>query len=572
MNSPSSTAAKHTEEMDGSPEKIAPPALHNRFRTRSSCSSYAPGTSQVTLYRIILGTRLLARPTFGAHMLFTTTLWRYLATPARYPCVVLEKGRRWDDYGYVTRFDAYFLADAEAEPSSLGFVKILQRGTMETQLENEFTNLDDRFCSLGQDLEFYGRIHKLGPELSREILLGLRDIVYSPEIFAAWSNEPGLQRALLRSSEALKAFREAGALFGRHSSPAQGLTFSFTQKLFGFDEPHQVGFDFRAQAGGLGRAMVLVGKNGTGKTALLARLAHILSGLDVEQTNALTPERPNLSVIIAISYSAFDTFTRPQMRYEPGVSYFYCGLRAPREPTSPESDPSPDTGRVDPEWAIRDLKASLHRITVLDRKQRWADLLEQSGLFEDIGQPAHLHGTEVSQEGWFHELSSGHKIIVMILTNVLSRIQRNSMLLFDEPELHLHPQLLSNMMRSLHLLLEEYESYAILATHSPLVLQETPARAIRIVERRGRFPFVAHYPGESFGENLTELVHTAFRVDEENKNYIQILKRLTQRMSREEIVELFDENLSLNARMTLRALTDPADTQKTSSPISDDKA
>lgn len=447
-------------------------------------------------------------------MHFEKALWIRFARPSAYPCVILERGRRWDDYGHVTRFNVYYLPSEGAEGVRLGTVKILQRGQRETNLPERFSSLDDQFCSLGQDVGFYDKVKEhLGKEVSRELLLGLKDVVFTPELYKTWADEPGFRSALLRSSSALKALREAGGLFDRPPPPPVPVQFTFRRKLPGFEAPHEVDFDFQVQAGGLGRAMVLVGRNGAGKTALLARLAYALSGLNQEDTDALSPERPRLSSIIAISYSAFDTFNRPRRRprYELGVSYAYCGLRRLDPMAGGNLRESRDESRTDLTWAFSEFKASMRSIEALEREQQWMELLAQSGIFDETEPPDEMGNIDDAFMKWMAELSSGHKIILMIVTNVLARIQAGSMLLFDEPELHLHPQMLSSLMRLLHHVLEQYDSYAILGTHSPIVLQEIPARSIRIIEREGRYPLVTHYPGESFGESLSEIIHVAFR-------------------------------------------------------------
>ena len=51
-------------------------------------------------------------------------------------------------------------------------------------------------------------------------------------------------------------------------------------------------------------------------------------------------------------------------------------------------------------------------------------------------------------------------------------------LLFDEPELHLHQNATANTMRMFYRLLEEFNSYAIIATHSPLIIQEIPSNIL----------------------------------------------------------------------------------------------
>ncbi len=149
-------------------------------------------------------------------------------------------------------------------------------------------------------------------------------------------------------------------------------------------------------------------------------------------------------------------------------------------------------------------------------------------------------------------LSSGQRIVVSILSDLLEHITKQSLVLLDEPEIYLHPTLLSTLLRLLHSLLDEHDSYAIIATHSPIVIQEIPARSVRVFTREGMHPLQTQLPIESLGENLTDLVDVVFAMNEDDKNYKNILRDLKSQHSYEEILELFDGRLSLNARMFLK--------------------
>ncbi|UUZ55136.1 AAA family ATPase [Massilia sp. H-1] len=56
-----------------------------------------------------------------------------------------------------------------------------------------------------------------------------------------------------------------------------------------------------------------------------------------------------------------------------------------------------------------------------------------------------------------------------------------SLVLIDEPETHLHPQLISQFMAMLDSILSATDSVAIVATHSPYVVREVPAEQVKIV-------------------------------------------------------------------------------------------
>jgi energy-coupling factor transporter ATP-binding protein EcfA2 len=57
---------------------------------------------------------------------------------------------------------------------------------------------------------------------------------------------------------------------------------------------------------------------------------------------------------------------------------------------------------------------------------------------------------------------------------------KGSLVILDEPETHLHPNLISDFMRVLAKLLEVNKSIALIATHSPFVVRELPSRCVHV--------------------------------------------------------------------------------------------
>src|SRR5699024_1432008 len=125
------------------------------------------------------------------------------------------------------------------------------------------------------------------------------------------------------------------------------------------------------------------------------------------------------------------------------------------------------------------------------------------------------------------QLSSGQHILISTMTEIIAKIENESIILFDEPEIHLHPNAVANVMRMFYSMLEKFNSYAIFSTHSPLILQEIPSRYIQILNRIDNILFVRKPGVECFGNNISNIVYDVFEVRDEESNYKTFLKKLS---------------------------------------------
>ena len=73
----------------------------------------------------------------------------------------------------------------------------------------------------------------------------------------------------------------------------------------------------------------------------------------------------------------------------------------------------------------------------------------------------------------FLGLSTGYKIVLHVIVSSVAHTTSKSLILFDEPEMHLPPPLIAALMKSMRIVLEEKNAFAVVSTHSPVVLQET---------------------------------------------------------------------------------------------------
>lgn len=488
--------------------------------------------------------------------------------PHKPPCVLLER-TTWDDHDYKTLFRAFHVTGQDP-PVPLGRVKILEKGKRSPSLPSgPFETLADTFCSLGQEPQYYERLtESLGLEGAREALTALRDLALAPEVPENLRGEAGIKKSLLRFANAELARAEARRLLGLGEAPAAGpLGFTFSCKLEGFLDAHRIDFSFPpGKDDRLGRIMAIAGRNGTGKTQIVARLAQVSSGLsDDPRVGKLEPEQR--ARVVVVSFNTFDRFTAPR-NYVPGGDYMYYGLRTPPARAGGERT----RGEADIDRALHRLRDSVERIWKLGPSYHadWRHFLGNTGVFENepglvdpFQAPAldpHEMGSRI--DDFIERLktaSSGHQLLVFIVTALVESVRERSLVLLDEPETHLHPRLLSTLLRLLYDMLTKRDAYAVIATHSPIVLQEIPGRSIRLLRiasrtAEGAFPSVKPYPRESFGEDLEEIVLHAFGVEEGDRSYRTILEQLVgEGLDRAQIEGKFD-GLGLRAKLLLRDL------------------
>lgn len=153
-------------------------------------------------------------------------------------------------------------------------------------------------------------------------------------------------------------------------------------------------------------------------------------------------------------------------------------------------------------------------------------------------------------------MSSGETIFLFSISNILAKIRPNSLLLFDEPEQHLHPQAITRLINAILKILEKYDSYAIVATHSALVIREILSQNVFVFNRNDHELMINKIGIESFGEDISVLNNYVFKNVNEDKRYEHYVRMIAeeQQYDYNNIVKVLqnDHNeLSLSLKMLI---------------------
>lgn len=510
----------------------------------------------------------------------------------------------WNDYSFETQYSLVYLGPkAQRSHNLIGTVKILKRGQLAgdgLQINTDFNALGEEFISVGQSLDYYQRLSALEDGLRAKLLGGLNDFLYRPERAEQFRLEEGWGTSLFRYFGENDAFlKTARSLLAKNfdSLLAEDLKFSFAvpgwQEVITFDYslPLYANVVGEGDAPLPSRMFSVIGRNGSGKSTLLARIARVAYGsLKDRQDESLSslgkilPEEVSFPRIITVSYSAFDSFRLPALRptaegeadervqvvkdIRMGVGRFvFCGLRD----VAAELDADIEDEGLNRPFAAqsdrvgRTLLKPIEQLAVefedtlkLVRETKAQELLDQSlaCLSTDPSFSTYLNPITTDfllsngpREIFLH-WSTGHKIVMHIICKLAAHTTQSSLILIDEPETHLHPPLLAALMHAIRNILNVRKAFAIVATHSPVVLQETIVKHALIIRREGNVTIAKSPSKETFGENVGTLTGDIFGLSTRETDYHDVLNKLIDRHRNLDVVEYFFQphGLSMQAR------------------------
>lgn len=478
----------------------------------------------------------------------------------------------WDDwFQYSTQYYLIY-RDATGKDHSIGSVKIGQFDMPEEQrrpaIPERFEKLNEIFFSVGQDDSYYEELNRQSAATRNIILTALRDIALDSDLYDRAANEDVTEKSLLRSVSRRTVqmqFRRMAAggarlspyQFGYESAPT---TVARSSKL-------TLQFHVVPESSPPTNVHVLIGRNGVGKTHVLNNMTRALVDSTATESEvghffgATSDHTSPFSSLVSVSFSAFDSF-------EPGsigrsnvdeLRYSYIGLKRLRKAGETTNLPPKSPSAFAAEFG-----KSVRMCLEGPRQDRWRralEMLQSDPIFadarvSDLADPS-LPESDLRENAkqLFRRLSSGHKIVLLTITRLVETIEEKALVLLDEPEAHLHPPLLAAFVRALSDLLVNRNGVALIATHSPVVLQEVPRSCVWKLRRSGT-KSVAERPAiETFGENVGTLTREVFGLEVTQSGFHRILSSaIDGGASYAQIIQRFEGQIGSEARAIVRAL------------------
>lgn len=471
----------------------------------------------------------------------------------------------WNDYSYQTLFDLYYF-DKKGEPKKIGPIKIMEKGQTTARRvrlpRSPFKKLSAKYCSVGQEQSFYEELMGLPNNVREDILKSLRDCVYNPEIYQKFAEEGAMNTSLLRyvsEQNVQKSFRNI--LLGHATATPYHFQFCL-------NDQEDCCLDVRVKPDSTPptNVHVLIGRNGVGKTRILSGIADELTNNKDSENSIGYPgtisfpnedeEDARFANLVTIVFSAFDMFTPIKSEHVKGdIRYQYVGLK---KFLKKNEDTEVLRFKLISELK-KDFRSSLETCLTTQRKSRWIDaikILNSDPIFSEYKLDERAEEDDAVREiiKTFAVLSSGHKITLLSITKIVELVDERTLVLIDEPETHLHPPLLASFTRALSNLLIHRNGVALIATHSPVVLQEIPKSCVTVVNRTlSKFGF-ERPEIETFAENVGTLTREVFRLEATESGFHKMINDHLKNNGYEKLLKDYKHQIGSEGRAIARAI------------------
>lgn len=496
------------------------------------------------------------------------------------PSTFVLRPDNWDDYSFKTTFNVNYVDDSR-HSHSIGSIKIGMFGAEPgfvayEELPSSFEKLGKKFFSLWQSADSYQKARKLKDEIGINIFEDLNDISFDLELLDKCRKQLVVQDSLLRS---INIFTVKNQFHRITLGQAKLTPFSFSYEINKGVNPVLLSFDVQPNSYPPSNIHVLIGGNGVGKSTLIRDMIAGICEKDKEEisgqfiyneVNSVSMEESeHFANVICVGFSPFDDFSSIEKYSDNKSQFTYIGTRKEYDSSGYEDGYGAISLLQDIEDQFLDsLKGCLANYTKREDLSDVIKILENDPMFYNYRLNELIVSSDVKInyndlkvfKNTFSQMSSGHKVVLSIIVRCIDKMAEKTILFLDEPENHLHPPLVSSLIRSISFILMKRNGVAIISTHSPIVLQETPRSCVWLLSRSGDTWNVSRPRFETFGENIGTLTNDVFKYEISNSGFHALLKQSVKELdSYEEVIDRYENQLGDEARGLIRILFEQKD-------------
>jgi predicted ATPase len=480
----------------------------------------------------------------------------------------------WDDWAKYRTMFQLFVYGADGKANDVGSLKMgyaglrpgrsADSGMRAPAPPSAFETLPNGYFSLGQSETYYEALNLLPPPIRVLVLEALKDCAYNLAIFEAAIEEDVMKQSLLRSVHPTNVRNRYHRLaHGNIAKTSFEFNYLFPPEPNG-GVPPLLNFSVSLDSIPPSNVHVLIGRNGVGKTRCMRGIAKSLTRSRVGPPIAnegyveqIGHNRADWSFagLISVAFSAFDDIDIPH-EVTSSIKFHAIGLLSKDVNSGQTISKTPDQLQNDFVGSLANCKSGLkaerlkEAITTLANDPLFEEARVESLLGDDDG------AWDTAARNLYSKLSSGHKIVLLTITRLVDLVDERTLVLLDEPEGHLHPPLLSAFIRSLADLMSKRNGVAIIATHSPVVLQEVPRWCVWLIRRFGSTVVAERPVIETFAENVGVLTREVFGLEVTSSGFHRMIRDAiaNSQLTYEEVLSQFGNQLGAEGRAIARAL------------------
>ncbi len=496
----------------------------------------------------------------------------------------------WDDwFTYETQFFMHYV-DFSGDIHDIGAVKIgqlgMEQGQRSPNLSVKFDRLPNDCFSLGQSDFYYENIKRLGDTVREKILSDMRDLAYNSDLYSQVRYIDVTQKSLMREVSHFMITKQ----YRRIANGNARLTryeIEYTYPCEENADEVKMNFTVVPDSNPPTNIHVVIGRNNVGKTYLIKNILSALYSIDdgkdhgsLRSTNESTGRlvgswNQAFANVLCVSFSPFDNYSDiiAHVSGKKAMPFSYIGIKQNYDDKYVNSAKKDETAGSEVGISSlssilfsnfhQSLKSCIRSHRKLEMLNLTFDILESDTVFQRsdlrqlISESSYMDDHDLSQKSYtiFKRLSSGHQVIMLTLVQLIANLTERTFVILDEPENHLHPPLLSAFIRALSELLIRYNGVALVATHSPVILQEVPRKCVWKINRNGTEVTTSRLGIETFGATIGALTREVFELEVRKSGFHKIIyDEVDKGKSYEEIKSLFNDELGDEALALLRTL------------------